>query len=144
MVDSGLAARLLRLTPDKLAGLDPTSLTEFGHLLETFVIGEVRKQISWLDEPVALGHWRTSDGTEVDLVLERDDGKVLALEVKANDRALAKDFTGLERLRDLLGDQFLGGVVLTTGRRPYTYDDRLHVMPIDRLWSTADGLPPTS
>ncbi|NCD20610.1 MAG: ATP-binding protein, partial [Actinobacteria bacterium] len=52
VVDSGLAARLLRLTPEKLAGLDPAALTEFGHLLETFVVGEVRKQASWLDEPV--------------------------------------------------------------------------------------------
>ncbi len=65
VVDSGLAARLLRLTPAKLAGLDPSALTEFGNLLETFVVGEVRKQASWLDEPVALGHWRTSDGAEV-------------------------------------------------------------------------------
>lgn len=41
------------------------ALAEFGHLLETFVIGEVRKQASWLDEPVTLGQWRTSDGAEV-------------------------------------------------------------------------------
>ena len=64
VVDSGLAARLLRLNPDKLAGLDPSALTDFGHLLETFVIGEVRKQASWLNEAVALGHWRTSDGAD--------------------------------------------------------------------------------
>lgn len=56
VVDSGLAARLLRLTPEKLAGLDPTAFTDFSHLLETFVVGEVRKQASWLDEPVTLGH----------------------------------------------------------------------------------------
>ncbi len=44
VVDSGLAARLLRLTPGKLAGFDPAALTDSGHLLETFVIGEVRKK----------------------------------------------------------------------------------------------------
>lgn len=65
VVDSGLAARLLRLTPEKVAGIDPTSLTDFGHLLETFVVGELCKQASWLDDPVTLGHWRTSDGAEV-------------------------------------------------------------------------------
>ncbi|WP_260465108.1 DUF4143 domain-containing protein [Arachnia propionica] len=85
VVDSGLAARLLRLTPDRLRGLDPAALTDFGHLLETFVVGEVRKQAPWLGEPVALGHWRTSDGDEVDLVIERDDGRVLAIEVKASE-----------------------------------------------------------
>jgi predicted AAA+ superfamily ATPase len=134
VVDSGLAARLLRLTPTKLASLDPSALTEFGNLLETFVVGEVRKQASWMDEPVALGHWRTSDGAEVDLVVEFEDGRVLAFEVKANERATGTDFRGLSQLRDLLGQRFCAGVVLTTGRRSYTYSDRIHVMPVDRLW----------
>lgn len=136
VVDSGLAARLLRLTPTKLASLDPSALTEFGNLLETFVVGEVRKQASWMDEPVALGHWRTSDGAEVDLVVEFEDGRVLAFEVKANERATGTDFRGLSQLRDLLGPRFCAGVVLTTGRRSYTYSDRIHVMPVDRLWQT--------
>jgi predicted AAA+ superfamily ATPase len=46
VVDSGLAARLLRLTPAKLRTLEPTALTEFGNLLETFVVNEL---------PVSLG-----------------------------------------------------------------------------------------
>jgi predicted AAA+ superfamily ATPase len=103
-------------------------------LLETFVAGELRKQASWLDEPVTLGHWRTSDGAEVAVVAEFDDGAVIAFEVKANERAVASDLRGLTQLRDALGPRFRAGVVLTTGRRSYTYDDRLHVMPIDRLW----------
>lgn len=135
VVDSGLAARLLRLTPDKLAGLDPAALTDFGHLLETFVVGEVRKQASWLDEPVTLGHWRTSEDVEVDLVGEYDDGTVIGFGVKASERASAKEFRGLTQLRDALGSRFTAGIVLTTGRRSYTYADRLHVMPIDRLWT---------
>lgn len=135
VVDSGLAARLFRLTPDRLTGIDPTSLTDFGYLLETFVVGELRKQASWLDEPVALGHWRTSDGAEVDLVVEYDDGRVVAFEVKASERAPGKDFRGLAQLRDLLGARFIGGIVLTTGSRSYTYEERLHVMPVDRLWT---------
>ena len=135
VVDSGLAARLLRLTPARLATLDPAALTEFGNVLETFVVGELRKQASWLNEPVALGHWRTSDGAEVDLVTEFDDGRVVAFEVKASERATGQAFNGLTELRDLLGPRFLAGVVLTTGRRTYTHSDRIHVMPIDRLWT---------
>lgn len=135
LVDSGLAARLLRLTPDKLTGLDPAALTDFGHLLETFVVGEIRKQTSWMEESVTLGHWRTSDGAEVDLVIEHDDGTVLAFEVKANERAHGSDFRGLTQLRDALDARFTAGIILTTGTRSYTYADRLHVMPIDRLWT---------
>ena len=59
----------MRVTPAKLATLDPTALAEFGHLLETFVVGELRKQVSWLDEQVSTGHWRTHDGDEVGYVI---------------------------------------------------------------------------
>lgn len=135
VVDSGLAARLMRISPDRLHNLDPTALTHFGHLLETFAVGELRKQASWLEAPLSFGHWRTGGGAEVDLIIERDDGRVLAFEVKAAERVPGADFQGLTRLRDTLGDRFLGGIVLHLGSRPYTYEDRLHVLPLDALWS---------
>lgn len=135
VVDSGVAARLLRLTPSKLARLDPTALTELGKLLESFAVGELRKQVSWLEESVTVGHWRTHDGDEVDYVIEFDDGQVLAFEVKTNERIAGTDLRGMRKLRDLLGDRFIAGVALSTGPRSYTYEDRLHVMPIDRLWT---------
>ncbi|MGL4745815.1 MAG: ATP-binding protein [Dermatophilaceae bacterium] len=135
VVDSGLAARLLRLTPAKMASLDPTALTEFGNLLETFVVGELRKQVSWLPERANAGHWRTHDGDEVDFVVEFDDGSVLAFEVKAAERVRGKDFSGLRKLRDALGARFVAGVALSTGSRSFTYEDQLHVMPVDRLWT---------
>ena len=134
VVDAGLAARLMRINPTKLADLDPTALTEFGHLLETFVVGELTKQASWLPETPTLGHWRTSDGDEVDLVVEDDAGHVLGFEVKAHERITGSDLKGLRKLREALGERFIAGVVLSTGSRSFTPEDRLHVMPIDRLW----------
>ena len=80
------------------------------------------------------GHWRTSDGDEVDFVAEHDDGRVLAFEVKASQRITGQDFGGMRKLRDALGDRFVAGVAFSTGERSYTYDDRLHVLPVDRLW----------
>ncbi|MCL2787673.1 MAG: DUF4143 domain-containing protein [Micrococcales bacterium] len=50
------------------------------------------RQASWLDVPVTLGHWRTSDGAEVDLIVEHDDGRVLAFEAKAADASRAATF----------------------------------------------------
>lgn len=134
VVDSGVAGRLLRVGADRLTGLDPTTLTEFGNLLETFVVGELRKQVSWLDEPATVGHWRTHDGDEVDYVVEFDDGRVLAFELKANERISGGDFKGLRALREILGDRFVAGVVFGTGSRSYVHSDRLYVLPVDRLW----------
>jgi uncharacterized protein len=69
------------------------ALTEYGHLLETFAVGKVLKQASWSDAPVTAGHFRTEAGDEVDLVLERDDGQVIAIEVKAGSRTPANMHT---------------------------------------------------
>jgi predicted AAA+ superfamily ATPase len=142
VIDSGVAARLMRVTAAKLATLDPTALAGFGHLLETFVVGELRKQVSWLDERVSTGHWRTHDGDEVDYVVEFDDGRVLAFEVKANERIAGADLKGLRTLRNVLGDRFIAGVALSTGLRSFTYEDRIHVMPVDRLWTPVNSHRP--
>jgi hypothetical protein len=66
--------------------------------------------------------------------VEDDDGRIIAFEVKSSDRATGSAFAGMRQLRDLTGDRFLAGVMFTTGQRAYTYEDRLHVMPLDRLW----------
>jgi len=136
VVDSGLAARLLRLTSERLGALDPSGLTEFGHLLESFVVGELRKQASWSDTITGLGHWRTHDGQEVDLVVEHRDGRVTAFEVKASARVTKRDGRGLVALRDSLADRFNAGFVLTTGDLSYRLEEGILVVPIDRLWGT--------
>jgi hypothetical protein len=125
----------MRVSAAKLATLGPTSVSEFGHLLASFVVGELRKQVSWLDEQVSTGHWRTHDGDEVDYVIEFDDGRVLAFQVKANERVFGADLKGLRVLRDALGDRLTAGVALSTGLRSFTYEDRIHIVPIDRLWT---------
>lgn len=141
VVDSGVAARLLRSSEAKMTTLDPTAHTEFGHLLQTLVAGELRKQVSWLPEPVTVGHWRTTDTEEVAFVVEYGDGNVLAFEVKANQRVSGSDIEGFRKLRGTLGAWFVAGVALTGGTSPlslgtrsYTFEDRIHVMPVDRPW----------
>lgn len=135
VVDSGVAARLLRLTPEKLARREPSALTELGHLLETFVVGELMKQASWLDGISDLGHWRTRDGDEVDLVVEHDDGAVLAFEVKAAQRVADHDLGAIRKLREAVGSRFVSGVVLHLGSQSYRVDERLLVLPVDALWT---------
>ena len=65
VVDSGVMAWLLSLTPEKIAQAAPAALTEYGHLLETFAVGEILKQASWSDAPVTTGHFRTEAGDKV-------------------------------------------------------------------------------
>ncbi|MGO9248913.1 MAG: AAA family ATPase [Solirubrobacteraceae bacterium] len=78
------------------------------------------------------------DGARENLLaalLERNDGGVFAFEVKAAGQVAGRDMRHLRKLRDALGERFLTGVALYTGARAYNFEDRLHVMPIDRIWT---------
>jgi hypothetical protein len=140
-VDTGLAAYLVGLTQQKLSGRDPATLTQFGHLVETFAVNELVKQAGWSQQEVDFSHFRTRDQQEVDLVIETTSGSVAAIEVKASGTVADHDFAGLRLLREKLGSAFVGGAVVNLGQRSYTYEDRLHVLPLDRLWTPPDGDP---
>jgi uncharacterized protein len=64
VIDSGLAGWLLGLSPAKINSRNPAVLTEFGHLVETFAVGEILKQVSWSDEVTMASHFRTEAGDE--------------------------------------------------------------------------------
>lgn len=122
------------MSKPKLERGDASTLTEFGHLVESFVVQEVICQTTWMGDLVTAGHWRTRDDDEVDLVLERHDGAVVAFEIKAGDHVGSKQLSGLRKLRDRLGIAFVAGVAFHTGSRGYPVEDRIHVLPVERLW----------
>lgn len=131
--DSGLAAHLLGAEPAALAR--PTS-AHLGTLLETFVVGELARARTWSGVDVGLHHYRDRNGVEIDLVLERRDGRIAAIEVKAATDAGPGDAHRLAWLRDRLGIEFALGVVLHTGSRSRVLGDRLLALPISTLWAT--------
>jgi predicted AAA+ superfamily ATPase len=135
MVDSGVMAWLLNLTSQKIAQASPSALTEYGHLLETFAVGEILKQVSWSDAPVATGYFRTEAGDEVDLVLERDDGQVIAFEIKAGTRIGRDDLRGLRLLKDRLGPRLQESVILYTGDYAYRQDGWIQILPLSQVWT---------
>jgi len=133
LLDSGLAARLSRLTADHLSQVRYSE--SFGALLESFVTAELLRQRTWSAEEYELFHYRDRDGSEVDLVIELADGRVIGIEVKASTTYRGDQFNGLRTMRDLLGDRFAGGFVLSTATTGYRYSDRLYGLPVSALWS---------
>lgn len=134
VLDSGVAGALHRVSIQKLLTFDPATQSYFGHLLESFVVGEIRKQASWMELVPELGHWRTHDGHEADLVVESFDGTVAAFEVKAAEVILDKDVRGLLELRSLIGERFVAGAAFYLGTTSYQRTDGIWVLPVDRLW----------
>jgi len=94
------------------------------------------KQIGWSDEPPRLSFYRTRDGDEVDFVLERDDGAVVAVEVKAVATVTAADFKGLKQLAAACGDGLRAGVVLYGGDVAVPFGERLWAAPFGHLFGT--------
>ncbi len=131
IMDTGLACHLL--------GTDAQRLNEdrsiLGRMLETYVVGELRKQLSWTDPHTTLYHFRTAAGSEIDIVLEKPDGSVAGVEVKAGATVGANDFAALKELRDQLGKKFINGIVLYTGDQFVPFGDKLWLVPLPTLWA---------
>ena len=130
--DTGLACALL--------GVDAVALKAdrglLGHLVETFVFQELRRQASWYREPLAFHHYRDRDGVEVDIVIERGAQALVGVEVKAGATVTAADFRGLRKLSEAAGRRFAGGIVLYDGETSASFGDGLHAVPIRALWET--------
>ncbi len=135
VVDSGLLAHLI--------GTDERRIAEEGNvagtMLESFVAMELLRQAGWSDRPVQLFHYRDKQQREVDVVLERHDGDVVGVEVKASATPTSRDFIGLRYLRDKLGRRFKAGVVLHLGADTLPFGDRLAAVPVSGLWQTGNA-----
>ncbi len=133
LIDSGLAAHLVGVDP---VGLSRPTSVQAGPLLESFVAGEIARQLTWSASDASLYHWRDRNGRGVDLLLEAADGTVAGIEVKAAIDVDESDFRGLRTLRDRLGDHFSCGVVVHCGDRPRAFGPKLYALPVSALWAT--------
>ncbi|QTX03783.1 ATP-binding protein [Agromyces archimandritae] len=137
VIDSAVAMWLARLTPAQLTRIEYGEA--FGAMLEGFVAAELLRQRTWSQRRFDLFHYRERNTDEVDIILEFDDGAVIALEVKASTSFSSRHFTGLARLRERLGDRFQAGIVLNSGSQGYRYADRLFGAPISAIWQFNAG-----
>jgi predicted AAA+ superfamily ATPase len=132
-VDSGIAAN--EVATDARALLRPGA--PFGPLLESFVLSELSRQLTWSAQRADLSHYRDHSRHEVDAVLENRSGHVVGIEVKAASTVGPDDFRGLRKLADRLGDDFVAGVVLYTGTSTLPFGGKLLAMPVSALWEVA-------
>ena len=137
LADPALAARLLGLDAGAvLAGEGPAAAprdgTFLGALFESLATLSVRVFAQAADSRVF--HFRTKGGEhEVDLIVERDDRRCVAIEVKLSESVSDRDVGQLRWLRERIGDDLLDAVVLTTGRHAYRRPDGIAVVPLALL-----------
>jgi uncharacterized protein len=134
LADPALAARLLGV--DAAALLDaipvgppvPRDGTLLGALFESLVTLNVRVYAQSAEATVK--HLRLTTGEhEIDLIVERPDGRVVALEVKLARDVGDHDVRHLRWLAGRIGDELLDAVIITTGEDAYRRADGVAVVP---------------
>jgi predicted AAA+ superfamily ATPase len=124
LVDPALATLLLGVDADALLR-DGVLL---GALFESLVTQSLRVYAQAAE--ATIGHLRMAGGErEVDLIVERADGRVVAFEVKLVRDVRDADVRHLTWLADRIGDDLLDAVVLTTGGEAYRRSDGIAVIP---------------
>ena len=110
-VDTGLACHLLGLRREEQLLNSPY----YGGLLENLIYMECYKQAAWAKEEVNLYHFRDNRQHEVDIVLERDNGRITGIEVKPSASVTIQDFRGLAKLAAFSGPLFVSGILFYAG-----------------------------
>ena len=128
--DTGLLSHLIGFEADKIY----SESMSWGRLLENFVLNELIKQSSWSRYNLSLYHFRSVSGQEVDFIIERSDGKLIAVEVKATAKVNASDFNNIKAFADETGNKFLKGIVFYTGSEAIPFAKNMYAIPIESLW----------
>jgi uncharacterized protein len=139
LADPALAAQLLGVQASTLlAGQSPgpeipRNDTLLGALFESLATQSVRVYAAHSEAKVR--HLRTARGRqEVDLIVERADGSVLAIEVKLSRSVDNDDVKHLKWLKNKLGERVLDQVIITTGPSAYRRkQDGIAVVPLALL-----------
>ena len=130
-LDSGLLAAVRGLSFDRVRA----DRGELGAVLESFVFSEVLKLMTASDLQLAAYHFRDRQMREVDIVLERADGTIAGIEVKAAATVTSRDFAGLRTLAEACKERFACGVVLYDSADFVPFGDKLAAAPLSCLWA---------
>jgi len=133
MSDSGLMASLLNWNKEKVE----FDCDKIGKLTETFIFNELSTQIESSSNKYKIYHYRDREQHEVDFIVERDDGVILGIEIKAGATISKGDFKHLKWFEEHLHRQnntpFIG-VVLSSSSCVSSFGDNFWCVPMSSLW----------
>lgn len=130
VVDTGILCYLLGAGESRAITDDQVT----GRATENFVAMEILRHQNWANSDTRIYHYHQAD-RDVDLVIERSDGMVAAVEIKSSATVRSGDYKWLRYLRDKLGTRFVAGTVICTTDRTVPLGDRLWAVPISALWA---------
>ena len=132
LVDTGLLCWLRMVSAEKMMN---GTAHDKGNVVENFVVNELMKQITWNSSRVRLYHFRSASNQEVDIILERIDGKIIGIEVKSSQHVSSKDIKGLLFLKESVPNLWHRGIVLYGGDVAIPLEGGIVALPISSLWA---------
>jgi predicted AAA+ superfamily ATPase len=130
-VDPSLAVASLRASPERLL----SDMEWFGFLFESLVVRDLRVYAQATDAEVF--HYRDNTGLEVDAIVEAQDGRWAAFEVKLGQAAIDEASETLRRFADRIDTKKCGDpsllAVITGNGFGYVRPDGVAVIPIGSL-----------
>lgn len=120
MVDTGLASFLLQSDEKSLSANESIRHS----LTETFVAAELKKSIASAEQSYGMYHLRTIKNKEVPFLIERFDGKIVAIDLSEELEPGPTSGDRLQYVKEIVGERFLRGVLLYSGTtyRPLSSD----------------------
>jgi len=92
--DTGVTRALANLSPDSI---QPRTFL-YGKYFEQFIITEIFRLMKCLDKDWKLSYLRSKDDAEIDLIIEMESNKKVAIEIKSSDQVELKEVRSFERL----------------------------------------------
>ncbi|HCJ12349.1 MAG: hypothetical protein A2Y14_05220 [Verrucomicrobia bacterium GWF2_51_19] len=131
MTDTGMMTALLKWKKANVL----LNGDQVGKLIETFVFTQLIAEVETFGERYQLYHYRDRDQREIDFIVERDDGAMLGIEVKAGSNTSRSDAKHLAWFKNNIakGRPFIG-VVLNTNPMTFSLGEGLFSAPISALF----------
>jgi len=110
---------------------------KWGNIFENWVIVELMKQNTMLNENINFSFWRTFNGAEIDLILEYGQ-KIIPIEIKTTSNLRKESFKSLTIfMEDLEPTKKIPfGIILYTGERVYQVSNNIIALPIEYIFSS--------
>lgn len=130
MTDSGMMSAILGYRLDQIE----MDADRSGKLIETFLFNELAAMLDASNGKYQLFHYRDREKREIDFLIERDDGALLGIEIKAGSAISEADFKHLSWFRDNVAKNKFTGVVLYTGSQSGSMGKQLYAIPMSCMW----------
>jgi hypothetical protein len=126
-MDTGLACYFMKYRDkdDLLLG------GKWGNLLENWIVSELIKQNSFLKEKFTLYYYRTSNGVEIDLILEFGQ-KLIPIEIKSSSKVENSTIQSMKSFMESISKlkRVPFGIILYGGDKILEMDKNIYLIPI--------------